>query len=200
LSKRQKRKTAASQQQLTDTAPPTSPAAPSPATTAPADEGAPAPAPAEEKKPTVEELLVQMQGQMVEMQAENKKSIDLMAQAIVKLNEKIEAKPNPSEGGGAGDWITVLKELTGAGKPSSLEEAAKSVGALAQFAEQMDRFRHPFDYEGALAKRLLWRQGMRAGGIPRYMTKDELKRYDKYLDLSLGLKEEEEGESEHVSE
>jgi len=160
----------------------------------------------EQKKPTVEELLALMQAQLIAFQAENKKSIDLiasenkksielMASAIVKLNEKIEAKP--AKGEGTSEWIEVLKDLAGAGKPSSLEEAAKSVGGLVKFAEEMDRFRHPFDFEGALAKRLLWRQGMRVGGIPRYMTKLEMKRYDKLLDTAFGL-EEEEGEEEHV--
>jgi len=153
----------------------------------------------EQKKLTVEELLAQVQAQMAAMQAENKKSIDVMAQAIVALNEKIEAKSNPAKEG-TSDWIAVLKELAGAGKPSSLEEAAKSVGGLVKFAEEMDRFRHPFDYEGALAKRLLWRQGMRSGGIPRYMTKEELKRYDKYFDRALGLEEEEGGEGEEGEE
>jgi len=177
--------------------------APMPAATATPTAPTTEPSPTEEqKKPTVEELLAQMQAEMKANNEANKQAIDLMAQAIVKLNEKIEAKPNPSEGGDATAWITVLKELAGGGKPSSLEEAAKSVGGLVKFAEEMDRFRHPFDGEGALAKRLLWRQGMRVGGIPRYMTKEELKRYDKFLDQSLGLGEEEGGEGgeEHVSE
>jgi len=176
---------------------------------------APPPAPAEQpqmtaepKKPSIEEVLAQMQNQQAQMQAQiaalavdNKKSIDLMASAIVKLNEKIEAKGSNPKGEGTSDWIEVLKDLAGAGKPSSLEDAAKNVAALTKFAEAMDRFRHPFDYEGAVAKRLLWRQGMRSGGLPRYMTKEELKRYDKYLDQSLGLEEEgEEGEEHPVSE
>jgi len=151
----------------------------------------------EQKKPTVEELLAQMQAEMKANNEANRQAIDLMAQAIVKLNEKIEAKPNPSEGGDAAEWLKVLKDLSG-GEKSSLEEAAKHVGGLVKFAEEMDRFRHPFDYEGALAKRLLWRQGIRGSAIPRYMTKEELKRYDKYLDQSLGL--EEEGGEEHVPE
>lgn len=162
--------------------------------TAPVSGATAAPKP---KKPNIVELFAQMQAQLVAIQAENKKSVDLLAQAVVKLNEKIEAKPNPDKA--EGDWIALLAKLAGGGNPSSLEEAAKSVGGLVKFAEQMDRFRHPFDYEGALAKRLLWRQGIRAGGVPRYMTKEELKRYDKFLDRSLGL-EEEEGETEHVAE
>jgi len=175
---------------------------------------APPPAPAEQpqttaepKKPSIEEVLAQMQKQQAQMQAQiaalavdNKKSIDLMASAIVKLNEKIEAKGGNPKGEGTSDWIEVLKELAGAGKPSSLDEAAKSVGGLVKFAEEMDRFRHPFDLEGTLAKRLLWRQGMRSGGIPRYMTKDEMKRYDKYLDQMFGFGEGEEGEEHPVSE
>jgi len=154
---------------------------------------------AKPKKPSVEELFAQMQAQMLALQAENKKSIDLLAQAVVKLNEKIEAKGSNPSGGGGSDWMKVLAELAGAGKPSSLEEAAKSVGGLVKFAEEMDRFRHPFDFEGTLAKRMLWRQGMRAGGIPRYMTREELKRYDKYLDRAFGFEEEEGGEEhEHI--
>jgi len=181
-----------------------------------APEKAEAPVPAEQpqptakpKKPTVDELFAQMQDLIIAQQAENKKAIELvasrnaqaintLAQAIVKLNEKIEAKPNPAKGEGTSDWIGVLKDLAGAGKPSSLEEAAKNVESLTKFAEAMDKFRHPFDYEGAVAKRLLWRQGLRSGTLPRYMTKEELKRYDKFLATSLGVEEEEEGEAEHV--
>jgi len=158
----------------------------------------PQPTPAEEQKPTtVKELLAEFRA----TREENKKSIDLMAQAIVGLNEKIEAKPNPKEGGDASEWLVTLKELAGGGKESSLKEAAKSIKGLVKFAEYMDRFRHPYDYEGALAKRLLWRQGMRSGGIPRYMTKEEMKRYDKELDQMFGLEGEEGGEggeTEHV--
>jgi len=142
---------------------------------------------------------------------EVRKQNAMLVQATAQLAEKVANLSAEPEGQGKVnlkgiDPITalILRGLMGEEKKADpVEMLAKQTENLARIAESVDRIRSPMDVEGMLAKRLLWRQGLRATGtpgLPRYMTKEELKRYDKVLNRNLGLEEwEEEGESdEHV--
>jgi len=144
-----------------------------------------------QKTPTVEEILAQMQAQIVAMQAENKKSIDLMAQAIVKMNEKIEAKGNPAQGT---DPLVALAQVLQP-KGTGLEDFAKQARAFAVAADALEHFRHPSRIGAGEA--FLMRLGVRAG-YPRYMSKAELQRVEREMGIWEAL-EGEEGE-EHVRE
>jgi len=180
LSKRQKHEATGDPQQVTQ------PPAQQQLTQIPAQ-----PTTTEERKPTTEELLAQIQAQMAAMQAENKKSIDLMAQAIVKLNEKIEAKAsNPA----ASDPLVTLAQVLQP-KTTSLEDFAKQAHAFAIAADALEHFRHPSRIGAGEA--FLMRLGVRAG-YPRYMTKAELDRVERQMGIWEAL-EGEEGE-EHVRE
>jgi len=148
----------------------------------------------EEKKPkTVEEWIAKLAAD----QYENKKAIDLLAQAVVELNRKLTvgASGQPAQEQGGLGIIEQLAKIAGMGKKeSSVEELAKSVEGLVRVADSLDRFRHPSRM--SVGDALLMRMGMRAG-YPRYMTKAEIERAEKML----GIWEALEGEGEeHVSE
>lgn len=138
---------------------------------------------------------------------ELRKQNAMLAEATAKLAEKLASLPSPEEQGQGKlglkglDPITalILRGLIGEEKKTDpVKLFAENTENLSRIAVALDKVRSPPDYEGLLAKRLLWKQGLRASatpGLPRYMTKEELKRYDKLLDKSLGI-EEEEGEGE----
>jgi len=153
--------------------------------------------PEEAKKPTAEEMLAEMKAMFQATQEENKKSINLMAEAIVKLNEKIDSVKASAAGGGGGatDWVAVLKEMAGAGKTTSLEELAKLAEGFARTADALERFRHP--YRLGPGEAMLMRLGVRAA-YPRYMTKTEIDRMERAMRIPEAFEVEE--ETEHVSE
>jgi len=143
----------------------------------------------EKKKPTVEEL----QGDLAEM----KVAMKTMAEAIVKLNEKIEAGKTASGGtaSGAGDFIALLKGLAESGKKETdLETVAKSARALAELGAAIDHFRNPPRL--GMGEAFLMRLGVRAA-YPRYMTKAELEKMERISGISEVFGE---GESEHIEE
>jgi len=137
----------------------------------------------------------------------------MLAQATATLADKVASiSSNPQAVGQAAatmqnPWTALLlRGLIGDEKKSDpVRLLAEQTENVARIAEAVDRIRSPLDVEGMLAKRLLWRQGLRATagpGLPRYMTKEELRRYDKYLNQVMGLDEfegEGEGEQEHLS-
>ena len=144
--------------------------------------------PAEKKKPSLEDVLAQV----VKGQEENRKSISTIASAIVKLNEKIEAKGS-GKGGGT-DPLSVIAKLAG-GEQTSLEGFARQADAFAKAADALNRYRHPSRL--GVGEALLMRLGMRAA-YPRYMTKTELDKMEKAAGVWETLEATE--ETGHVSE
>lgn len=129
--------------------------------------------------------------------AELRVGMKTMAEAIVKLNEKIEAGKTASGGtASGGDFISLLAKLAaGEGKKETdLETVAKSAKALAELGAALDHYRNPPRL--TMSDAILMRLGMRAA-MPRYMTKAELERAERILGVSEVFSE---GTSEHVEE
>jgi len=149
--------------------------------------------PEEKKALTYEEIL----DALVKDSAENKKAIDVMAQAIVKLNEKIEGLKAGGGGNPQQDLFGFLKSLTEK-KEGEIDAVVKGAENLARLAESLDRFRNPPRL--SVSDAMLMRLGIRAA-YPRYMTKAELARIEKAAGVFEALEEgTSAGSTEHVSE
>jgi len=149
--------------------------------------------PAEKPKVDLEQAVAALMAQ----QEQTNKAIASLAEAVVRLNEKIEAKAGGGEsggGGGAAEAIKVVDKLLGGSEPMSIEGFARQAEAVAKAADAIERFRHPSRI--GIGEALLMRAGLRAA-MPRYMTKAELQRYDRLLGVAEVLERE---ETEHVSE
>jgi len=140
---------------------------------------------------------------MRKQMAQTVEAVATIAQAVAEMKE---TRGQPQEQGKKPpDLVTLvtaylLRDLQGDKKP--VESFTKDIENMARMAEALDRIRNPPDYEGVFAKRVLMKTGTKAithGGFPRYMTKEELKKYDEYLNKAFGLEEEsEEGGHEHI--
>lgn len=149
--------------------------------------------PEEKKALTYEEIL----DALVKDSAENKKAINMMAQAIVKINEKVEAL---GKGGGnpQQDLFGFLKSLTEKKEGGELDAVVKGVENLARVGEALDRIRNPPRL--GIGEAMLMRLGMRAA-YPRYMTKAEIERIEREAGVFEALTGASSGGStEHVKE
>jgi len=158
------------------------------------------PAKEEEKKPlTTEEILSKLAAESYE----NRRAINAIAEAMVKLKQDIDTLKAGGGGAGAGTpspkAVEDLLKAFGLGekKETDLESIVKSAKALAELSDSLDRFRNPARLDLGIA--WLARLGMRAA-FPRYMTKAELARREREIATLSGLEEEfeGEGETEHV--
>jgi len=153
-----------------------------------------APEPAQPTEQLKQDALTLMATQLEEMRAEFKKTTLTLAEAIVKINEKVDAKAGG--GGGSGDALTaVLSQVLRQPTAMPIEDFAKQAEAIAKAADAIDRFRIKPNIGAGEA--YLMRLGLRAG-YPRYMTKHELARMEKAMGI-IGAFEEEEGGG-HVTE
>lgn len=141
-----------------------------------------------QKMPTTEELLAEV----VQATKANQQSIQTMAEAIVKLNEKIEAQGSGKKSGGS-DALSIIEKLVNP-KSGGLEQFASQARAFAQAADAIEHFRRPSRL--GVGEALLMRLGVRAA-YPRYMTKTELEKLEKRAGVWEVLEGEETG---HVSE
>jgi len=153
----------------------------------------PTPTPAQPPQPQ-EPSMRQMLDLMAKQQEETRKQMNTLAEAIVKINEKVEAKGASSSGGGDVEAFTKIANMF-APKSTSLDDFARMAEGFARAADAIEHFRRPSRIGAGEA--YLMRLGVRAG-YPRYMTKAELAR----MESAIGITEafEGEGESEHVSE
>ena len=119
------------------------------------------------------------------------KQIEALSEAILKVADKVDAGGGGKSEGGA--FARVLETILGGGKGGGLGDVAKTAEGLVKVAEAMDRFRNP--PRMSYAEALLMKAGMRAA-LPRYMTKAELRKYERQLIAWEGLGEE--GETEHL--
>jgi len=151
------------------------------------------PAPEQATAPPKQDALTLMAAQLEEMRAEFKRTTATLAEAIVKINEKVEAKA-AAGGSGGGDAITQVLAKVMEGDKTSLEAFAKQAEGFARAADALERFRHPSRI--GVGEALLMRAGVRAI-YPRYMTKAEIAKAERVLGVWEAF---EEGETEHVSE
>jgi len=154
----------------------------------PEEEGTPPAAPA--TAPTVEQMLAQL----IREHEEDRKKIDMLAQAIVEVNKKAEGKASQGNPSGGTDALSVIAQLV-APKGGTTEDFAKQAESFVRISESLDRFRNPSRI--GLGEALLMRAGLRAI-YPRYMTKAEIEKAEKALGTWEAL-EEKEGETEHVT-
>lgn len=144
---------------------------------------------------TVEEVVTGLAEEFDKRFEQMQGQISTLTQAIVKVNEKVEAKAASGEGGGANEVLRTIRELAGEGNKSkgfSLDEFKKQARAFAELADTLQHFRRPSPI--GPAELYLMRVGVRAGG--RYMPKHEL---DSWMKVLGGEGEKEgEGETEHV--
>jgi len=130
--------------------------------------------------------------------------IDTLAKAVVALNQKVEGLK--SSGGGAGggeEFLKVIRELAGGteGGGMSMENFVKTAENMARAGAAIDNFRNLFRISPAEA--MLMRAGLDRlrHPMPRYMTKEEIRRYEKLLGVEgalEGLAEQGEEAEEHV--
>jgi len=130
-------------------------------------------------------------------------AVATIGQAVAQMRE--EQGKGQAEQGKKLDIVSLLgafllKDLQGDKSP--VDNFTRNIENMARVAQAIDAIRSPPDHTGELAKLVLMKAGTKAvthAGVPRYMTKEEMKRYDALLDEAFGLgKEEEETKEGHL--
>jgi len=136
---------------------------------------------------------------MRKQQQQTVEALTTLAQAVAQMKDGQGQPEQPQKGKGASiaDVILALLAEDLQGRRNPVDNFTKNIENMARMADALDRIRSPPDYTGEFAKRVLMKTGTKVithGGFPRYMTKDELKRYDSYLNRAFGIEGEGEGE------
>ena len=137
------------------------------------------------KQPNIYEILERQQ-----------KQIDDLNTGVVQVAK---ASGELRGGGGKKKELGTLGEILGAilggdKKGASIDDMAKSAESMVRLSEAMDRFRHPSRL--GYGEALLMRAGVRAA-LPRYMTKAEMRKFERQV--TAWEEGEGEGEHEHVT-
>jgi len=124
-------------------------------------------------------------------------TINQLAKAVLALNDKIEAQ-KASGGGGTNEVLSILREFAGEGKGSSsnMDSFVRQAEGMARAGAAIDSFRNP--YRISPAEAMLMRAGLDRlrHPLPRYMSREELRRYEKILGVEGALEGFEEGGGE----
>ena len=138
------------------------------------------------------------QPNVYEVMEKQQKQIDDLNKGVVQLAKALK---DLRDGGGGGKKkeLGTLGEVLGAilggdKKGASIDDMAKNAESMVRLSEAMDRFRHPSRL--GYGEALLMRAGVRAA-LPRYMTKAEMRKFEKQV--TAWEEGEEEGEHEHIS-
>ncbi|NVM57051.1 MAG: hypothetical protein HWN51_02890 [Desulfobacterales bacterium] len=139
------------------------------------------------KQPNIYEILDKQQ-----------KQINDLTQGLVDVAKAV-GQMREGRGGGKKKELGTLGDVLGAilggdKKGASIDDMAKNAESMVRLSEAMDRFRHPSRL--GYGEALLMRAGVRAA-LPRYMTKAEMRKFEKQV--TAWEEGEEEGEHEHIS-